>query len=189
MGSCTCISLILGVRDFFGWESTIGTLLKLLKLIKLFQTICMGVGMVVIAMLMSQFYRDWRENPIQTTVQSMAIPVAPVPFPAVTVCDDNIPLDPWAYVEKVSNLLEFECTRGRARSEYVDCSRMDHRLRTDFSPFLDFVADKAIEVLGARRSELVDFNPLLTTQRPGIELSTTTLPWQRKWWDNQTSTM
>ncbi len=53
---------------------------------------------------------DWQENPIITTLDSIAAPISDVQFPTVTVCREQFsPPDNWAYVEKVLNAFAFEC--------------------------------------------------------------------------------
>jgi hypothetical protein len=60
--------------------------------------------------IVQQSLNDWSDNPIITTLDSIAAPIDLVQFPTVTVCSEkNTPPDNWSYLEKVLNFLSFDC--------------------------------------------------------------------------------
>jgi hypothetical protein len=78
---------------------------------------------------------DWEDNPIITTLDSIAAPIDLVQFPTVTVCSENYtPPDNWSYLEKVLNFLSFECATDEKYSD-VNCNDTQ-KLRDDYNSLI-----------------------------------------------------
>ena len=55
-------------------------------------------------------FMDWEENPVITTMDSIAAPIQGIQFPTVTVCeDDTKPPDNLAPIETILDQFAFEC--------------------------------------------------------------------------------
>ena len=76
--------------------------------------------------LINQAFTQWSENPVITTLESISAPIDEIQFPTVTVCDEKPP-DNWGLLEKVLNLLAFECS-----SPSSDCTASTKEIRKDF---------------------------------------------------------
>ena len=58
----------------------------------------------------SDSFADWEEDPIVTTMDSIAAPIRELQFPTVTVCPEkNKPPDNWAALEVLLNFVAYEC--------------------------------------------------------------------------------
>ena len=89
---------------------------------------------------------DWAENPVITSLDSIATPINSMQFPTITVCKDETKEQPdnWAYLEKLLNLLWFQCDYyGPAypNYNYVNECKNTENLRKDYK----FIIDKFIE--------------------------------------------
>ena len=51
--------------------------------------------------------KDWAEEPVITSLDSISYPINSIQFPTITVCKDEYKEQPdnWAYLEKLLNLL------------------------------------------------------------------------------------
>ena len=107
----------------------------------------MSCGLLIITLLLLSFLKDWDDNPIQTNIESVAIPVAPLPFPTVTVCPDKIPVNNWAFPQKVVNLYLFECEFKVTSnlSDYQTCEGAD-AIRLQFKDFFRMIAKMQVDV-------------------------------------------
>ena len=72
------------------------------------QSLCFFGGAGVTMYLMSELYLAWESVPVMATIDNLAVPVAEMPYPTITVCPHESPVDNWAMVEKVLNALAFE---------------------------------------------------------------------------------
>jgi hypothetical protein len=62
-------------------------------------------------LLINQAFTDWANNPVITTLDSIAAPINLIQFPTVTVCtENNSPPDNWAFAETILNVIAFECS-------------------------------------------------------------------------------
>jgi hypothetical protein len=62
-------------------------------------------------LLINQAFTDWANNPVITTLDSIAAPINLIQFPTVTVCmEKNSPPDNWAFTETILNVIAFECS-------------------------------------------------------------------------------
>ena len=72
------------------------------------------VSVVVLCFAGSSFFvktaiDDWRDNPIQTTVNALGIPIATLNHPAVTICKPNGIYDVGEYLRAVFDNFQFSC--------------------------------------------------------------------------------
>ena len=67
-------------------------------------------GFVMCSMIVYNAYEDWENHPVETTIDSVGLPVTELPFPAITVCDTKSLQMPrrnrWMFLEKLLNSLE-----------------------------------------------------------------------------------
>lgn len=75
---------------------------------------------------------DWSINPVITSLESISTPIDAMQFPTITVCKDETKEKPdnWAYLEKLLNLLEFDC--NRALDENNEKCPNSTKLKNDF---------------------------------------------------------
>ena len=83
-------------------------------------------------------FMDWDDNPVITTMDSIAAPIKNIQRPTVTVCpDEDTPPDNWAPIEVIANYLSFACTNSEYQAYIpgVDllplCNSTKH-IRKDF---------------------------------------------------------
>ena len=89
---------------------------------------------------------DWAENPVITSLDSIATPINSMQFPTITVCKDETKEQPdnWAYLEKLLNLLWFQCAYAgpaHPNQNYGNECKNTENLRKDY----EFMIDKMIE--------------------------------------------
>ena len=55
--------------------------------------------------------KDWADEPVITSLDSISYPIDTIQFPTITVCKNEYKEQPdnWAYLEKLLNLLLFDC--------------------------------------------------------------------------------
>lgn len=67
---------------------------------------------IIAGVFIHNAFEDWNENPVMTTLDSIAAPIGDIAFPTVTICQDEYTEpDVWAYAETLMNSLEFSCRR------------------------------------------------------------------------------
>ena len=76
----------------------------------------------------------WSNNPVITTLDTIAAPIADVQFPTITACSDGQP-DNWAFLENVLNNIAIEC------GTVEECKRTI-QLRDDFKYDFEDVCGK-----------------------------------------------
>jgi hypothetical protein len=95
--------------------------------------------------IVQQSLNDWSDNPIITTLDSIAAPIDLVQFPTVTVCSEkNTPPDNWSYLEKVLNFLSFDCHDEKdsnyKRLSDVTCNDTQ-KLRDDYNSLITIMTE------------------------------------------------
>ena len=80
---------------------------------------------------------DWNENPVITSLDSIAAPIDDLQFPTLTVCNDktNERQDNWALIESLMDHLDFKCSYP---STGYDCSPTN-KLRSDFQFLIESI--------------------------------------------------
>ena len=80
---------------------------------------------------------DWNENPVITSLDSIAAPIDDLQFPTLTVCNDktNERQDNWAFIESLMDHLDFKCSYP---STGYDCSPTN-KLRSDFQFLIESI--------------------------------------------------
>jgi hypothetical protein len=74
------------------------------------QILVIIAGFMTSGLLINHAFTDWANNPVITTLDSIAAPITRIQFPTVTVCmDNNSPPDNWAFAETLLNVISFEC--------------------------------------------------------------------------------
>ena len=76
-----------------------------------FQTITFLLAFLAAGINIFGSFSDWDEDPIITTLHSIADSIEGIQFPTVTVCDREYkPPDNWALLEWILNQLAFSCS-------------------------------------------------------------------------------
>ena len=77
---------------------------------------------------------DWADNPVITSLDSIATPIDSMQFPTITVCKDETKEQPdnWAYLEKLLNHLSFKCNYYLPDENIVKDCPYSKELRKDF---------------------------------------------------------
>lgn len=52
---------------------------------------------------------EWSENPTVILVETTNYPVDRIPFPSVTICQQDTSPNPWNFMEKLLNFVEYPC--------------------------------------------------------------------------------
>ena len=70
------------------------------------------IGFVLSAILIQQSFQNWEETPLQTTIETIALPIEELYFPAVTVCNlDSLKMprrNRWLFLEKLLRWVKAE---------------------------------------------------------------------------------
>ena len=63
------------------------------------------------AQVIKSAFTEWYNDPVITSLDSIAEPIDSLQFPTVTVCRDQskVPADNWAFLENLLNFLAFKC--------------------------------------------------------------------------------
>ena len=77
--------------------------------------------------------QDWNDNPIQTTVNALGIPITKLDHPAITICKPNGIYDIGEYVRAVFNNFKFSC-KSEKDSESCQAANL---LRSHYRPYSD----------------------------------------------------
>ncbi len=93
----------------------------------------------IAAYLIQQSTRETEQFPVITTVDTVS--VKRVPFPAVTVDAGGV-LNPWGYVEKAHNAIDYECY-----DVPFDCPADKERVRADLNFLIEAVTTRFFETL------------------------------------------
>ena len=72
------------------------------------------VGVVLACFIVSGYFvktatEDWRENPTQTTINALGIPIKSLDHPAITICKPNGIYDVGEYLRAEFNNFQFSC--------------------------------------------------------------------------------
>ena len=60
--------------------------------------------------MINSAFTEWADNPVMTTLDTIAAPINNIQFPTVTVCaDTKEPPDNWAFLENLLDFLDFNC--------------------------------------------------------------------------------
>ena len=91
---------------------------------KLFWVVIIAFGFVASAIIMGQSFHSWEDTPVQTTVETVSVPIQNYPFPTITACDTNSIEMPrrnlWMYLEQILNWVDF----SRIKEGTVNGSRL-----------------------------------------------------------------
>ena len=86
---------------------------------------------------------EWYNDPVITSLDSIAAPINSIQFPTVTVCRDETvePPDNWAVPEILLNLLDFRCEYQNWQIDFGVYCNVTEPLRKDFQFLLKSVVD------------------------------------------------
>ena len=77
---------------------------------------------------------EWYDDPVITSLDSIATPVEFVQFPTITVCNDkfNEVHDNWAAIENIFNFVDYSCYTVADSIKYGRYCNVTEQLRNDF---------------------------------------------------------
>ena len=70
-------------------------------------------GFLTSGFVIKSAFEEWTDNPVVTTMDSIAAPITNLQLPTVTICNDEekIP-ESWAFLEQILNFASFRCPEG-----------------------------------------------------------------------------
>ena len=90
----------------------------------------MTAGFLIAGFMITSAFDEWAENPVVTTLDSIAAPITNIQFPTVTLCNDEYEIpNSWAFPEMVLNFAPLVCEFG---TNGEDCETSE-KLRNDFN--------------------------------------------------------
>ena len=90
----------------------------------------MTAGFLIAGFMITSAFDEWAENPVVTTMDSIAAPITNIQFPTVTLCNDEYEIpNSWAFPEMVLNFTSLACEDGKNKQ---DCETFK-KLRNDFN--------------------------------------------------------
>ena len=96
-------------------------------------------GLIVSGALLFTTHQFWKENAVVITLDTMAVPVSEIPFPAVTVCEsvDSVTrVEPWHLPMKIMDRLTFYCDKSGRMDRYLpNCEEAKNRTYASTSVF------------------------------------------------------
>ena len=109
--------------------------------------------------MIREAFAEWSENPVVTTMDSIAAPITNIQFPTVTLCNDEkkIP-DSWAFLEKILSFVSFICPEG----SYDRC-QSTRKIRDDLKFLVEPIA-KDFKVWFFQNKKNITNAPLLMWQ-------------------------
>ena len=96
-----------------------------------------------------QAWQEWYDDPVITSLDSIATPVEFVQFPTITVCNDkfNEVHDNWAPIESIFNNVDFYCYSPVDSIKYGKFCNVTDNLRNDFRFLFQSIVDMHIKTL------------------------------------------
>ena len=97
----------------------------------------MVIAFSISGTLIHTAFTQWANDPILTTLDTIAVPIDNVQFPTVTACS-NYRFDPpnnWAIIENTLNLVKFDC-----REKDKDC-KLTNSVHKDFGFLIEPLID------------------------------------------------
>ena len=81
-------------------------------------------------------FNEWSDNPVITTIDSIATPIDLIQFPTVTVCSHKDQPNNWAFLENLLNNLLFSCNNLHTKGLDIKLCEDTDSLRRDFHFFI-----------------------------------------------------
>ena len=100
------------------------------------------VGVVLVFFVISGYFvktatEDWRDNPTQTTINALGIPIKTLDHPAITICKANGIYDIGDYLRAKFNNFQFSC----GYSNESESCHMANLLRYHYSSYSELIRD------------------------------------------------
>ena len=77
---------------------------------RLFWVTVIVTGFVLSGILIQQSFENWEDTPLQTTIETVSLPIEQLDFPAITVCNpDSLKIprrNRWMFLEKLLKWVE-----------------------------------------------------------------------------------
>lgn len=96
-----------------------------------------------------QAWQEWYDDPVITSLDSIATPVEFVQFPTITVCNDkfNEVHDNWAPIESIFNFVDIYCYSPANSIKYGKYCNVTDNLRNDFEFLFQSIVDIHIKTM------------------------------------------
>ena len=111
-----------------------------------FQSIIFLLGFLASSIIIKDAFTDWDNNPVITTMDSIAASIEDIQRPTVTVCrNEDKPPDNWIPIEAILNPLAFQCTdddyyRYQPGFETLPACNKTQKIRRDFGFLVELAA-------------------------------------------------
>ena len=77
------------------------------------------IGFTLCIHIILQAFQGWENDPVQTTIDQVSVPVGELPFPAITVCDTESQQMPrrnrWMFIEQLLNSFQLKDSESLMR--------------------------------------------------------------------------
>ena len=106
------------------------------------------LGVVLVCFVSSSYFiktavEDWNDNPIQTTINALGIPITQLDHPAITICKPYGIYDIGEYLRAVFNNFQFSC---KSDKNYGGC-QPENLLRSHYTEYSDRESTKSRTVV------------------------------------------
>ena len=75
-----------------------------------------AIGFAFSISIILQAFQSWENDPVQTTIGQVSVPIQELPFPAITVCDTESMQMPrrnrWMFLEELLNVFQLEDSKS-----------------------------------------------------------------------------
>ena len=115
-------------------------------------------------MMIGGAFSEWSNDPIITTMDSIAAPVKDIQYPTVTACMDEP--DNWAYLENLLNNIDFGCAYGASQQDLkTDCKdNVTELVRKDFKFLIKAIVDRVLKWVMRGEKAKVKYRSLFSTK-------------------------
>ena len=122
------------------------------------------LGFLASGIFIQSSFTEWDEDPVITTMDSIAAPIKDLQFPTLTACtSQNKSPDNWAALEIILNFLAFTCSESSVTSTTTNLTycKDTEMIRNDFKHMIDQILRQSALIV---KSNGIGFNSLATGQ-------------------------
>ena len=89
---------------------------------KVLWVLFIAIGVSFCTHILVNLYQQWEDNPVETTIDEVGLPIQDLPFPAITICDTNSLKMPrrnrWMFLETLLNSLSLSNPKEQMKEMY-----------------------------------------------------------------------
>ena len=130
----------------------------------MFQLVVTILGFLASGIFIQSSFTEWDEDPVITTMDSIAAPIKDLQFPTLTACtSQNKSPDNWSTLEIILNFLAFTCSDSGVTSTTTNLTYCNDTeiIRNDFKHMIDQILRQSALIV---KSNGIGFNSLATGQ-------------------------